>query len=332
MGSVALVGLGSNLGDRGGQLDTALDELARSSGVEVCAVSSYHETVSVGGPAGQGAYLNAAVLVETTREPLDLLRLLQDLERKAGRIRTVRWGERPIDLDVLLFGDRVIEIGAAFGPGVGGDPLSLIVPHPRMAFRRFVLAPAAEVAPDVVDPLSGRTVAALLANLDRRPSYVAIHDPSRQFGEGLCRCLVDELSAVEVRDETKPGRGMPSGPGLPEARVDSRREAMAADLWTPERSGDGWLVSDFWFDAGFAALDAEVAAHPGLRERFLEARRQVLAPTFAVAARGARRLFSRGSPAWRGAPGLGDVPILEVDPGDPGAVAAEVLAACAASR
>ena len=161
MGTLALIGLGSNLGDRKALLDGAIAALAKTSGISVLAVSTYHETAPVGGPEGQGAFLNAAASLETSLEPEPLLDVLQAIEQVSGRVRTAHWGERTLDLDLLLYGDSRIQ-----------SP-RLSVPHPWMALRRFVLAPLAEIAPEVVDPLTGLTVRALLANLDRRPSYVA---------------------------------------------------------------------------------------------------------------------------------------------------------------
>ena len=89
-----------------GSLESALAALADSPDVVVRAVSSFHETPPVGGPGGQGAFLNAAAALETNLDPTDLLSLLQSIEHRAGRIRTVRWGERTLDLDLLLYGDR----------------------------------------------------------------------------------------------------------------------------------------------------------------------------------------------------------------------------------
>jgi 2-amino-4-hydroxy-6-hydroxymethyldihydropteridine diphosphokinase len=156
MGTLALIGLGSNLGDRKRHLDAAVATLAARPDCLVRAVSSYHETAPVGGPPGQGDYLNAAAAVETTLEPLELLHVLQELERQEGRVRTVKWGARTLDLDLLLYGHRVIATA------------ELRVPHPLMASRRFVLAPLAEIVPEAVDPVTGGTVAELLAKLDRR--------------------------------------------------------------------------------------------------------------------------------------------------------------------
>jgi 2-amino-4-hydroxy-6-hydroxymethyldihydropteridine diphosphokinase len=155
MSSVALIGLGSNLGDRKAALEGAIAVLSEAPGIVVRKVSSFHETEPVGGPAGQGRYLNAAAALETTLEPIELLHVLQQIETRFGRVRTVRWDERTLDLDLLLFGDRVIETP------------ELVVPHPRFSARRFVLEPLAEVAPEAVDPVTRRTIAQLLADLDR---------------------------------------------------------------------------------------------------------------------------------------------------------------------
>jgi 2-amino-4-hydroxy-6-hydroxymethyldihydropteridine diphosphokinase len=154
MATLALIGLGSNLGDRKAHLDAAVAALSARSDCYLRAVSSYHETAPVGGPPGQGDYLNAAAAIETTLEPLEFLHVLQAIEHHEGRVRTAHWGARTLDLDLLLFGDRVIAMP------------ELTVPHPLMALRRFVLAPLAEIAPEAIDPVTGLTVAAMLASLD----------------------------------------------------------------------------------------------------------------------------------------------------------------------
>jgi 2-amino-4-hydroxy-6-hydroxymethyldihydropteridine diphosphokinase len=157
MSSPALIALGSNLGNRRANLDGALDALRATAGVIVARVSTYHETDPVGGPPGQGPFLNAAAALETTLDPFALLAILRGIEETAGRVRTIHWGERTLDLDLLYFGDRVI-----------ATP-ELQLPHPRLASRRFVLEPLAEIAPDAVDPIRHRTVAELLADLNSDP-------------------------------------------------------------------------------------------------------------------------------------------------------------------
>lgn len=155
MSSRAMIGLGSNLGDRRAFLEGAIAALAASPGVEVRRVSSFRETEPVGGPAGQGPFLNAVAVLETALDPFELLHLLREIEARAGRVRTIRWGARTLDLDLLLFDDRIIETD------------ELTVPHPRLAERRFVLEPLAEVAPDAVEPTRGRTVSELWEELHR---------------------------------------------------------------------------------------------------------------------------------------------------------------------
>jgi pantoate--beta-alanine ligase len=151
--TVCLLALGSNQGDRAGYLLAAVEELRRHPAVRVLRVSSFHETAPVGGPGGQGKYLNGAAIIETTLPAEELIALLQGIEKKLGRQRTERWGPRTIDLDLLLYGDRVIELSG------------LNVPHPRLAERRFVLAPAAEIARDWRHPRLNQTIGELLARL-----------------------------------------------------------------------------------------------------------------------------------------------------------------------
>src|SRR5262249_15637760 len=134
----AYIALGSNLGDRRDYLDRALQALQEHPGINVTQVSGYRETAPVGGPPGQSPYLNAAAELRTDLEPNELLRVLLEVERNLGRVREERFGPRTIDLDLLLYGDRVLA-----GP-------SLTVPHPRMQERPFVLEPLAEIAPNAL--------------------------------------------------------------------------------------------------------------------------------------------------------------------------------------
>lgn len=129
---IADLGLGSNLGDRLGHLQFAVDELA-AAGCVVLAVSRVYETAPVGGPDGQGPYLNAVVRIGTDLDPWSLLALAHELEAGAGRVRDERWGPRTLDVDLLRCEGFVC-----------ADP-ALTVPHPRMHQRAFVLVPLADV-------------------------------------------------------------------------------------------------------------------------------------------------------------------------------------------
>ena len=153
-GERVFVALGSNLGDRRAHLEAAVAGLRGDPDVEVVAVSRWVETEPVGGPPGQGAYLNGALELRTRLEPRELLARLQRLERLAGRERTVRDGPRTLDLDLLVFGAR----------RAAGRELEL--PHPRMHERLFVLEPLAELAPELVLAAAGRSVAEQRALLE----------------------------------------------------------------------------------------------------------------------------------------------------------------------
>jgi 2-amino-4-hydroxy-6-hydroxymethyldihydropteridine diphosphokinase len=132
----AFIGLGSNLGDRRSLLRRAVEEL-RAHG-DVVGVSSLYETEPVGGPGGQGPFLNLVVELSTSDTPRELLERCRALEAAAGRVRTVRWGPRTLDADVLWV------------EGWQVDEEDLTVPHPRLWERRFVVQPLADLAPDLV--------------------------------------------------------------------------------------------------------------------------------------------------------------------------------------
>jgi 3-oxoacyl-[acyl-carrier protein] reductase len=157
MSATAYIALGSNLADREDYLQRAIHALGARPDVRVLQVSSRYETAAVGGPAGQGAYLNAAARIETELAPRALLRVLLDVETKLGRVRAERHGPRTIDLDLLLYGDQVSD-----------DP-ELSVPHPRMHERLFVLQPLTEIAGDAVHPVLQLSIRELLGRIQATP-------------------------------------------------------------------------------------------------------------------------------------------------------------------
>jgi 2-amino-4-hydroxy-6-hydroxymethyldihydropteridine diphosphokinase len=365
MSQLAWIGLGSNLGDREEHLALAVATLSETHGLAVRAVSRSYETAPVGGPPGQGGFLNAAAALETTLDPEALLDVLQDVEARAGRVRTVRWGERTLDLDLLLYADRVV------------NTPRLRVPHPLMALRRFVLAPLAEIASGAVDPITQRTVADLLANLDRRPSYVAIAslprwdlsrseildnwprawgplpfvptgDPPRP--NEVIRLLertVEALPALAVEDRipdtdrikiARRRYRLVLGPSEDDGQslIEMAAAWLDREVCSALAAESSWLVSHFWFDALFLAFDSLKSSRPRFRpflDAFLEARQRVLSPTFVVVRTVDFDRYGLHDPryAWRWPIG-GDAPVLLVDDFASDATLTEVLATCAATR
>ena len=156
--ALAYIGLGSNLSDTvagqeldsRAQLNLAIDSLSAHPHILVSKRSSFYQTPAIG-PGEQPNYINAVAQLDSQLAPLDLLDLLQSIENQQGRVRTVRWGARTLDLDILLY-DQLIE-----------NSERLTVPHPRMHERGFVLAPLSEIAPDLCLP-NGKNIQQLLAN------------------------------------------------------------------------------------------------------------------------------------------------------------------------
>jgi 2-amino-4-hydroxy-6-hydroxymethyldihydropteridine diphosphokinase len=172
-----VLSLGSNLGDRMANLQLGVDVLA-AGGVSCTAVSGVFETAPVGGPE-QADYLNVVLLAVTALPASDVLRLCAAAEAAAGRVRTVHWGSRTLDVDIITYGDEV-----------SGRP-ELILPHPRAHERAFVLAPWLDADPDAVLPGWG-TVADLLATIGaagvRRRAELSLTRPVRAGREAGVPC------------------------------------------------------------------------------------------------------------------------------------------------
>ncbi|MDP3041207.1 MAG: 2-amino-4-hydroxy-6-hydroxymethyldihydropteridine diphosphokinase [Candidatus Omnitrophota bacterium] len=130
---ICYLGVGSNLGNRGRNIKLAVKKISTLKGIKIIKKSKMFESLPCGGPAGQPNYLNAALRIKTNLSPLNLLKKLKKIENDLGRVTTVRFGPRIMDLDILLYGDRLIR-----------DKV-LTIPHPRMFNRDFVIKPLIEV-------------------------------------------------------------------------------------------------------------------------------------------------------------------------------------------
>ncbi|WP_425614513.1 2-amino-4-hydroxy-6-hydroxymethyldihydropteridine diphosphokinase [Anatilimnocola sp. NA78] len=217
-----LIGLGSNLGDRSQLLQAAIDQLAQLPTTQLVRASSLRGTLAAGGPASQGEYLNAAAVIETSLSPQQLLVELQRIEASLGRERIERWGPRTVDLDLLLYNQ--LELNSP----------ELTLPHPRMAFRRFVLEPAVEIAPKMVYPINGWNLFALLANLRQEQRHIA-------FAPAKTDLCDDESGTILLRAVAEHR--------LVTARF--REDAMSEEDDSPQRIQEGsiagaWICSDIW--------------------------------------------------------------------------------------
>jgi len=271
----ALVALGANLGDRAGTLGRAVDLLRANAQVSDCVHSRWHETPPIGGAPGQGPFLNGAVRLDTTLTPKALQALLHQTEATLGRERTERWAARALDLDLLLYEDLQL------------NTPTLTVPHPRMAFRRFVLEPAAEVAPDMIHPAIGWSISKLLDHLRSALPYVALLGTPGSGKTALAESLARWFGGRFVSDPSG-NFAQPSPPNPPSHAL--WRQIQFLDARSRVLDRRNWLdpavlaVSDFYFDQALSYAEIELDAREfvAFRDAWQIAHQQVVLPKLLV--------------------------------------------------
>jgi deoxyguanosine kinase len=241
------LGLGSNQGDREMYLSQAVRKLGGLPGNSVVGMSGLMETQPLG-VVGQGSYLNAAVKIRTDLSLLELYEANRSIERELGRVRTEHWGPRTIDIDLLLYDDRIFRSGV------------LTIPHPQMHLRSFVLRPMCEIGSDVVHPILGKSMAELAERLGggdflpdpARPQLISIAGMigvgKTTLAEGLCRIL----SCPVIRE------AYDTNPYLPEVCGGRKDLALKSQLYflqtrvrqlsQPNLSAGRVAISDFVFE------------------------------------------------------------------------------------
>lgn len=267
----ALVALGSNVGDRARYLTNAVQRLEAAGDVRVLGVSRWSEYRAIGGPEGQPAFLNGAVLLETSVAPQALLARLLRVENELGRQRHVRWGRRTIDLDLLLYDELVCR-----------QP-DLEIPHPRMAMRRFVLEPVSEIAGAMLHPTTGWSLDRLLEHLRRAIPYAAITGAPGSGKTELARQVARAVAGRLLSLPPLPAAADHPGSDLPVEIefVGARRELLARQAWEADQS---WSVSDFWLGQSLAygrtLLEPDVIKH--LEERLQAEQQRCVPPKITV--------------------------------------------------
>ena len=150
---VAYIGFGSNIGDRLAHIQNAIHILSKTEGIALKQISSIYKTAPVGYEE-QTQFLNGVAAIQTTLSPVSLLHTLKDIETAVGRKHRIRWGPREIDLDILIYGDLCVQTE------------KLVIPHPEMHLRGFVLVPLVEIAPNLMHPVLQESVQTLLGCLE----------------------------------------------------------------------------------------------------------------------------------------------------------------------
>ncbi len=258
MSTTAFVALGSNLGDRDKLLDRAVHRLEETPGITVVARASVYETEPVGGPPGQQQYLNSVVKIQTDISARELFAQMCIIEQELGRVRTVKDAPRTIDLDLLLYGESVIE------------DEDLVVPHPRMHERQFVLEPLAEIAPDVVHPTLGLDAKTMLESLAFRTPWNLKREKALVTGStsGIGRSIAVALATAGA-DVIVHGRREETAKPIASQleKLGRKSVALTADLKSADECirlvNEAWEVWDgltIWINnAGADTLTGEAA-------------------------------------------------------------------------
>lgn len=265
----ALIGLGSNLGDRRATLDAATAQLAGAPQTTLVAASSWYETVAVGGPLGQDPFLNGCLLLETALAPEALLDRLLEIETALGRVREIPWGPRTLDLDLLLYDDAIIH-----------SP-RLTVPHPRLAYRKFVLHGATAIAAAMRHPLLDRTLGELADHLQRTPRYVGMTGLTAGFrtqfaGEAAHAAAARLVDATPAGIAASVEELIGSHSLTAEMAIEFLRARTEAVAQSVADAGEAWVVDDAWPAAEAVQIVKVLDGDPAAQARFRDAARQLL--------------------------------------------------------
>jgi 2-amino-4-hydroxy-6-hydroxymethyldihydropteridine diphosphokinase len=224
-------------------------------GVTLVSVSRYRDTRPIGGPPGQGVFLNGACLLETDLAPHDVLGMLAAVENTLDRERGERWGPRTVDLDLLLYDDVVL------------DTQSLTLPHPRMVTRRFVLEPCVEIAPDLVHPLAACTLKDLLESISSPHPHVAVvgvpgsgaAEVAAAIAHATLARLVSAPPEYALVGGTAARQDAVSGDLAWRHAVEACAKPLLAKRWSQDPHG---TVADYWLDTVRLAATDSLAAEP----------------------------------------------------------------------